>query len=224
MLKHVGKMKHNGAKVCVIYRTLPGDAFGALVVGTSSLSELHHNTLMVEVESALGQQANEFGDHISNRFFQDGANILESLHLNGKLKRVATAEVIMTPTMSDEVSLDELNVMIAEQKGITLDELSIKSDMPHMQRKTNVQEVPIKDHTGNHSRVPEKQKEYPEIKKESPSNLKATELSSASDLRNEANRLLMEAEKLKKMADELEPPKKKSSAKTKQKNTEPEHN
>jgi hypothetical protein len=224
MLKHVGKMKHNGAKVCVIYRTLPGDAFGALVVGTSSLNELHHNALMGEVESALGQQANEFGDHVSNRFFQDGGNILETLHLQGKLKRVDTSEVIMTPTMSDEIVLSDLNVMIAEQKGVTLDELSIKSDMPHMQRKTNVQEVPIKDHTGNHSRVPEKQKEYPEIKNESPSNLKASELSSASDMRNEADRLLKEAEKLKKMADELEPPKKKSSAKTKQKNTEPEHN
>jgi hypothetical protein len=224
MLKHVGKMKHNGAKVCVIYRTLPGDAFGALVVGTSSLSELHHNALMSEVESSLGQQANELGDHISNRFFQDGANILESLHLNGKLKRVETGEVIMTPTMSDEINLTDLNVMIAEQKGVTLDELSIKSDMPHMQRKTNVQDISVKDHSGNHSRVPEKQKTYPEIKRESPSNLKAAEMSSASDLRVEANRLLTEAAKLKKMADELEPPKKKSSAKTKQKTSESEHN
>ena len=208
-------MKHNGAKVCVVYRTLPGDAFGALVVGTASLSEQHHNTLMSEVESSLGQQANELGDHLSNRYFQDGSNILESLHLQGKLRRVDTKDVVMTPTMSDEVSLDEINVMIAEQKGVTLDELSIKSDMPHMQRKTNVQDISVKDHSGNHPRVAEKQKEYPEIPRESPTVAK----SSPADLRGEAEKLLLEAAKLQKMADELEAPKKKISAKSKQKTT-----
>jgi hypothetical protein len=219
MLKHVGKMKHNGAKVCVIYRTLPGDSFGALVVGTASLSELHHNSLMTEVESALGQQANEFGDHISNRFFQDGTNILENLHINGKLRRVATTDVVMTPTMSDEISLDQLNLMIAEQKGITLDDLSIKSDMPHLQRKTQVQEVPVRDLTNNHSRVPDKQAKYPEILNESPKNTVAPvatvilEPKTPSEMRSEADRLYKEAAKLKKLADEIEPPKKKNSAK-----------
>lgn len=221
MLKHIGKMKHNGAKVCVVYRTLPGDAFGALVVGTAALSEQHHNTLMTEVESALGQQANELGDHLSNRYFQDGANILESLHLQGKLRRVETKDVVMTPTASDEVSLDEINVMIAEQKGVTLDDLSIKSDMPHMQRKTNVQDISVKDHTGNHPRVAEKQKEYPEILRESPAVAKT---SSPADLRSEAEKLLLEAAKLQKMADELEAPKKKISAKSKQKTAKSEYN
>jgi hypothetical protein len=224
MLKHVGKMKHNGAKVCVIYRTLPGDAFGALVVGTASLPELHHNALMTELESPLGQQANEFGDHISNRFFQDGGNMLEILHMQGKLRRVDTSDVIMTPTMSDEVPLDELNVLIAEQKGVTLDDLSIKSDMPHMQRKTDVKDVDIKDHTGNHSRVPEKEKAYPEILRESPSNLKLDKLQSAKDLRSEADRLYKEAAKLKKLAEELEPTKKKTSAKATKENSESERN
>jgi|APCry1669189768_1035252.scaffolds.fasta_scaffold00028_37 hypothetical protein len=224
MLKHVGKMKHNGAKVAVIYRTLPGDAFGALVVGTASLSETQHNALMNELESALGQQANEFGDHISNRYFQDGANILESLHLQGKLRRVETTEVVMMPTSTDEVMLSELNEIIAEQKGVTLDDLSIKSDMPHLQRKTNVQEIPVKDHTGNHPRVTEKQKEYPPILSESPSGTKEPEVVSVGDLKNEISKLLLEAQRLQKLADSMEPAKKKTSAKAKQKNTESEHN
>ena len=122
--------------------------------------------------------------------------------------------------MSDEVSLDEINVMIAEQKGVTLDELSIKSDMPHMQRKTNVQDISVKDHSGNHPRVAEKQKEYPEIPRESPTVAK----SSPADLRGEAEKLLLEAAKLQKMADELEAPKKKISAKSKQKTTKSEYN
>lgn len=217
-------MKNNGAKVCVVYRTLPGDAFGALVIGTASLTESQHNALMQELESQYGQQANELGDHLSNRYFPDGGNMLETLHMQGKLRRVETGEVIMTPTSTDEVVLSELNVLIAEQKGVTIDDLSIKSDMPHMQKKTERTEVPITDHTNNHTRVPDKKKEYPEILRESPSNTKLDDSKSASELRSEADRLYKEAARLKKMADELEPPKKKISGKKSEQPVESEHN
>lgn len=209
MLKHVGKMKNNGAKVCVIYRTLPGDSFGALVVGTSSLSELHHNSLMVEVESDLGQQANELGDHISNRYFQDGSNMLEQLHLTGKLTRVATTDVIMTPAAGAELQLDELNLMIAEQKGVTLDELSITSDTLPVHR-TKVENIEINDLTkaSNSNEV-----FIEDLTKTKPAKVTLTEkaLTSASDYRSEADRLYKEAAKLRKIANEIDPPKKKNS-------------
>ena len=32
-MKHVGKMKNNNAKIVIVYRTLPGDPYSALVVG-----------------------------------------------------------------------------------------------------------------------------------------------------------------------------------------------
>jgi hypothetical protein len=207
MLKHVGKMKNNGAKVCVIYRTLPGDSFGALVVGTASLSELYHNTLMSELESALAQQANEFGDHISNRYFQDGTNILEQLHLTGKLARVNTSEVMMTPASGAEISLDELNLLIAEQKGVTLDDLSMKADMPHVQRKTKTENVDIRDLTkeSNSTEIT-----ISDMKGEK---IVTRDLKEAKDYRSEADRLYKEAARLKKIADEMDPPKKKISAK-----------
>jgi hypothetical protein len=216
MLKHVGKMKHNGAKVCVIYRTLPGDAYGALVVGSASLSESYHNTLMSEVESGLGQQANELGDHISSRYFQDGTNILEQLHKTGRLIRVATSDVIMTPTMSAEISLDELNVMIAEQKGISLNDLSIKDDMPHV-HKTKIENIEIKDISKN-SRT--EAVEIKDISKNSrDENVSITNYSentvqpkTAAEYRSEADRLYKEAAKLRKIADGIDPPKKKNSA------------
>jgi hypothetical protein len=204
MLKHVGKMKKNGAKVCIIYRTLPGDAFSALVVGTSSLSEMYHNTLMTEVESLQCQQANELGDHISNRYFQDGTNILEQLHLTKKLVRVATADVLMTPDPITEMPLNELNVLIAEQKGITLNDLSIKDDMPHTKR-TKVENIEIRDLTKNE---PHTDVLIEDLTKPAP----IKELKNARDYRSEADRLYKEAAKLKKMADELDPPKKKISA------------
>ena len=205
MLKHVGKMKHNGAKVCVVYRTLPGDAFSALVVGTATLTELYHNTLMSELETIQGQQANELGDHLSNRYFPDGNNILEHLHMTGKLVKVPTANVLMTPDTVTEMPLDDLNVMIAEQKGVRLEDLAVKDDMPHKQRKTQTEEVPITDLTQIESQS--------DVIIEDLTKPATKELKTAKDYRSEADRLYKEAAKLKKMADELDPPKKKNSAK-----------
>jgi hypothetical protein len=45
-MKHVGKMKNNGAKVIIAYRTLPGDPYSALVVGTSNLGDTYHDAIM----------------------------------------------------------------------------------------------------------------------------------------------------------------------------------
>lgn len=197
MLKHIGKMKHNDAKVCVVYRTLPGDPFSALVVGTSSLTDAYHNNLMSLVESQDGQQANELGDALSTRFFSDGTNMLEQLHMSGKLVKVATDKVWMTPTTVDVVSLDELNLLIAEQKGVTLDDLSIKADMPHVNKNdSKVADPKVEDLADVQAIEPTK-------------NLTETkEPVSASDYRSQADKLYKEAARLRKIADELDPPKK----------------
>lgn len=208
MLKHVGKMKYNDAKVCVVYRTLPGDAYGALVVGTASLSDTYHNALMSVVESPQGQQANELGDILSTRYFPDGTNMLEQLHTTGKLLRVETDKVAMTPTPSEIVSLDELNLLIAEQKGVTLDDLAIKADMPHTQNKTNVQNVEIKDLSNrDQDRITINENATVATVESVPNELK-----SASDYRSQADRLYKEAARLRNIANEMDPPKKKTSA------------
>lgn len=216
MFKHVGKMKHNDAKVCVIYRTLPGDAKSALVVGTATLTDSYHNSLMSVVESIQGQQVNELGDILSTRYFPDGTNILEQLHLTGKLVRVSTDKVLMTPTPTDQISLDELNLMIAEQKGVTLDDLAIKDDMPHKKNKTQVQEVEIKDLTKSPDALSVKETLTPQdiappVSSQAFNNtsIELKENMSASDYRSRADWLYKEAAKLRKLADELDPPKKK---------------
>lgn len=213
MLKHVGKMKHNDAKVCVVYRTLPGDSFSALVVGTSTLADAYHNSLMSLVESQDGQQANELGDALATRFFSDGTNMLEQLHNTGKLVKVATDKVWMTPTTADRISLDELNVMIAEQKGVSLDDLSIKADMPHVKKhNTKVDEVEIKDIS---ALTNERDVQPTSILTET----KAAEPTSASSYRSQADKLYKEASRLRKLADELDPPKPKKKLSA-SKNTE----
>ena len=201
MLKHVGKMKHNDAKICVVYRTLPGDSYSALVVGTATLVDQYHNALMQVVESIDGQQANELGDALSTRFFPDGTNMLEQLHLTGKLVKVATDKVWMTPTPNNQVSLDELNLMIAEQKGVTLDDLSIKSDMPHV-KKDGSDEIKLET-----VEIPNKVESIEEVFNET-----IIENMSAKDYRSKADKLYKEASRLRKLADELDPPKKKSTS------------
>jgi len=211
MLKHVGKMKHNDAKVCVIYRTLPGDSHSALVVGTSTLVDQYHNALMNLVESQDGQQANELGDALSTRPFPDGTNMLEQLHLSGKLVKVATDKVWMTPTTGDRISLDELNLMIAEQKGVTLDDLSIKADMPHVKKdKTKTENVEIKDISALSNSNQEIQSTDTLIPPTDIKPVDPTKPMSASEYRSHADKLYKEAAKLRKIADELDPPKKKT--------------
>lgn len=205
MLKHIGKMKHNDAKVCVVYRTLPGDSFSALVLGTSTLPDMHHNSLMQVLESQDGQQANELGDALSTRFFPDGTNMLEQLHLTGKLVKVATDKVWMTPTPADQISLDELNLMIAEQKGVSLDDLAIKADMPHVKKQSEkdvTEEITLEEI--NFTKTDQQDKDVLEIPK-----INEEEMS-ARDYRSHADKLYKEAARLRRLADELDPPKKKT--------------
>jgi hypothetical protein len=124
-MKHTGKMKNNNAKVLVAYRTLPGESDNALVVDVARLTDAQHDEIMKVVESNQAQSANELADVLSRRYFPDGRQMLMALHTDGRLKKVGTTDVIMTPTPSDTVVLSELNQMIAEQKGVTVDQLAV---------------------------------------------------------------------------------------------------
>jgi hypothetical protein len=124
-MKHIGKMKNNSARVVIVYRTLPGDPYSALVVGSQGLVDFHHDSLMSILESDSGQQANELADILAVRRFPDGNNMLEYLHTNGHLKKVATNMVIVMPNTTTNIPLDELNTLIAQQKGVKLEELAI---------------------------------------------------------------------------------------------------
>jgi hypothetical protein len=128
-MKHIGKMKNNGAKIVVAYRTLPGDAKSALVVGTQVLMDSHHDSLMNLVQDSSAQQANELADILAVRKFPDGNNMLSWLHSNGHLRKVSTDMVIMTPTAQTSIQLDELNRIIAEQKGVSIEDLAVSDEL-----------------------------------------------------------------------------------------------
>lgn len=133
-LKHVGRMKASNKKVLIAYRTLPGDAYSALVVPTESLDDSYHNAIINLVESPAAQEAYEFAEALDRTQFPDGSRMLPSLHGKGKLVKVPTDQVEMIPAPGANILLSELNQIIAEQRGIAVDDLSLK---PSVQEKRN---------------------------------------------------------------------------------------
>ena len=127
-LKHVGRIKDTGKKVLVAFRTLPGDAYSALVVPTENLPDEYHNAIVNLVESPAAQQSYEFAEALDRTQFPDGSRMLPFLHANGRLVKVSTAQVEMTPVIGTSVLLSELNQLIAEQRGVAVDDLHIKPD------------------------------------------------------------------------------------------------
>lgn len=185
-------MKNNGAKVAIVYRTLPGDPLSALVVGTQGLTDMHHDGLMTVVESESGQQANELADVLAVRKFADGTNMLAFLHTNGHLKKVPTVNVTVTPQLNaNHIQLDELNVLIAEQKGIALEDLAVNDGseakkVAPKKKATTPTEESVEDANSDFELTP-------------------------AELRSRADALFKQAQALRKQADAIDPPKKKTA-------------
>jgi len=201
-MKHVGKMKNNGAKILVAYRTLPGDATSALVIGTSSLPDTWHDTIMSIVQDISGQQANELADILAVRKFPDGENILASLHKRGLLKKVPTNGVIMTPATNASIQLDELNELIAQQKGISIEDLAVTDGT--QKKKTAPKDDPTRT-TSSSVNAGEEITTAPVITESKNSSIELT----PAEMRSRADALFKQAQVLRKQADEIDPPKSK---------------
>ena len=125
-LKHVGRVIATGKKCIVAYRTLPGDAYSCLVIPTDRLDDSYHNAIINLVESNAAQTSYEFAEALDRTQFPDGSRMLPSLHSKGLLVKAPTSEVEMIPNLSTSILLSELNQLIAESRGIAIDDLHIK--------------------------------------------------------------------------------------------------
>ena len=112
MLKHVGK--HNDKRCVIVFRKIPELDHMALVVYSDLLPRMIHDEIMRAVESPQGQAAMEISDVLFRTIMADGRNCLESLHSNSLLKKVPTNQVLVTPTTTSSVRLDELNDILDE--------------------------------------------------------------------------------------------------------------
>jgi hypothetical protein len=118
----------------------------------------------------------------------DSQVMLTKFHTGGFMKKVPTDTVEMTPNTTDSVQLDELNKIIAEQRGVSIEDLAV---------------------TPSNTTAPAKvaESQMSSASKEQP----LTDEKLASNLRSDADRLYKEAARLRAEAEELAPTTKKKS-------------
>lgn len=197
--KHVGKLKNTGSKVVVVFRTLPGESDKALVLPTATLADQYHDSLMQLLESDQAQEAFEFGEMMFIRHFPDGRPMLQAMQADGRLQKYPTDQILMTPNSNNDIPLDQLNVLIAEQKNCAVDDLcKFVSGAPSAQRDKKPTDQPISE--------PGKQI-IEDIVPASDQPLSDRDL--AKSYRSQADALYKEAARLRREADSLDPPVKK---------------
>jgi predicted transcriptional regulator len=113
-LKHVGK--HGDRKIAVLFREVPNEPHMCLVTYTETLNRHVHDPMMACIESNIGQQSENLADALNRQHTHDGKYILQVLHSDRLIKKVKTAEVVMTPNPTTTIRLDELNKILNEMK------------------------------------------------------------------------------------------------------------
>jgi hypothetical protein len=194
MLKHIGRMASNGRKVVVAYKVVPNEPENAIVVTTENLMAEEHDTLMNLVESAAGQEAEDLATAMARTPLPDGRNMLAAFHTTGKMVKVPTDAVIMTPNTQTKVKLSELNEMIAQQRGVTVADLSLGNTAAPTTESIN-------ESVSNDTVEPLESRVL-------------TDEDLAAQYRSQADALYKEAAELRRKAEELVPTKKKSTKKT----------
>jgi hypothetical protein len=198
MLKHVGRMTKNKRKVVVAYKVVPGDPDSAIVVTTENLSADEHDTLMKLVESPSGQEADELATAMGRTPLPDGSNMLARFHSTGKMVKVLTSEVEMTPNTQTSIKLSELNEVIAEQRGVSVGDLALKGpdgQTVNAEATTNPAVTAEQLATG-------------------PTDGVLSDEDLAAQYRSQADAMFKEAKRLREQAEELVPTKKKAKAKS----------
>ena len=194
MLKHVGRMANNKRKVVVAYKVVPGEPDSAIVVTTENLMAEEHDTLMKLVESPAGQESEDLATAMARTPLPDGRNMLAAFNATGKMIKVKTADVEMTPNTNTAVMLNVINEAIAEQRGVTVADLAIKPESGQPVQPTETIEDPVSAYTEEQVNASEQPMSDEEL---------------AAQYRSQADAMFKEAKRLREQAEELVPTKRK---------------
>ena len=210
MLKHVGK--HNDKRCVIVFRKIPDLEHMALVIYSDLLPRMIHDEVMRVVESPQGQEAREISDVLFRTIMADGHNCLESLHRNGLMKKVPTNQVLVTPTTTSSVRLDELNDILDEmQKGEEalkrLQDLDANRGLTGKKNNTPPRRAEIQEIGERRTREAQGNTSAADMLAGmlSDSDLAAQRLEQAQKMEASAKQLLAEAERLKAQAQNLSP-------------------
>ncbi len=199
--KHIGRLKNTGTKVLVVFRTLPGESNSALILPVNQLSDSYHDALMQLVETDQAQESFELGEIMFIRHFPDGRPMLTAMQQDGRLQKISTDMVVMTPTINAAVPLDQLNVLIAEQRNCAVDDLCT------FVKGGSANTVP----NSNSEATKESVDTTEPVRAQAAQNAVLTDTDIAKSYRSQADAMYKEAARLRKEADALDPPKKKTT-------------
>ena len=193
-LNHVGRVKSNQRKCAVVFRTLPNEPYSCLILPTENLNPEDHDAVINLLESNAGQTAGEFAEAMDRAMLPDGSRMLPRFHAAQKLVKMKTNEIEMTPNTTTAIDLDELNKLIAEQRGVSIEDLALGAPPPRTRDLGEPQAAEsqiVEDVTETEEQV-----------------LSDDEL--AAQYRSQADALFKEAKKLREQAEELVPTKRKT--------------
>ena len=128
--KHVGRIAKTRKKCGVVYRVVPGEPENCVIVLTESLEAADHDSLINLINSATAQDSYELGEAMARSQLSDGSNMLARFHTTGRMQKVATNLIEMTPNNNASINLAELNNIIAQQKGVTVADLALGGAKP----------------------------------------------------------------------------------------------
>jgi len=113
-MKHIGRQ--GDRKIAVLFREVPQEDHMCLVIYPETLPAPWEDAIMKVLESDHGQASENFADALHRSLLPDGRPILETLHKEKMIKKIRTADVIVTPRPDSSIRLDELNTMLNEMK------------------------------------------------------------------------------------------------------------
>lgn len=114
MKRHYGALE-SGARVIVVFMSLPEQQDHALVVETARQQHLVVDELKEIADSYEGQQENELFKLLARRRSQTGVDLLSALMKSNLLQKVPTSQVYMTPNNTTRIPLEEINESIRKQ-------------------------------------------------------------------------------------------------------------
>lgn len=117
--KHVGILKNTGARVAVIFRSIPTEEHNCLIVETDRLTDMYHDNIMEFLRSREASETNNFYEVLHRRSFSDGSNALTALNNQKLMRKVAVEDVTMLPMPGRELPLAILNEQIDGKTSVT---------------------------------------------------------------------------------------------------------
>ena len=205
-LKHVGRISTNHRKCIVAYRVVPNEPENCIVVTTESLDAGEHDALMKLVESDAGQFAYELGEAMARTTLPDGRNMLAGFHKTGRLNKISSDKIEMTPNSKTAILLSDINNAMAEQQGVTVDMLAL-----------GPKGRPLYEDPASATQVPKEEVFTAEEIAETATTSVAetggvlTDEQLAAQYRSQADALFKEAKALREQAEELVPTKKRTA-------------